>query len=245
MNLTEKHAILEALKTGTPVKSVSIAARAAGDPRIEEIARLARDRGIPVSQAAPAKNLNRGEQPPAVTAVCADFQYADLHDMIAGAGGKPLFLALDHVQDTRNLGAILRSAAAAGVSGVVLQNRRCCDVTGVVCDVSCGGALRVPVARVANLTSTIEVFKKANIWVVGADERAETPCHAYDFTPPTCLVLGSEGEGLARLVREHCDDLIRIPTDPEFPSLNVSVAAAVLLFEARRQRLVARPGGKS
>jgi 23S rRNA (guanosine2251-2'-O)-methyltransferase len=239
MNLSDKNTILEALRAGYPVKSVCIAARAEADSRVREIAAAARSLGVPVLDMQ-AQGGKRGEPPPAVSAVTGDFKYTDIYDMMAGAGERPLFLALDHVQGPRNLGAVFRTTAGSGAKGGILETRRCCEGAGGAVGTCCGGAARVPVARVSNLANTLETMKKGNVWIVGADERAEMPAHENDFAIATCLVLGSEGEGLSRLVRDRCDFLVRIPTDPVFPSLNVSVAAGVLLFEARRQRIAAK-----
>lgn len=239
LRITNKHAIREAINVGFKIDSVQIP-HGASDARTREIVELAQKRGISVleEKLQPAGKNRRGdEESQGVSAMLREFPYADFHRILDNAGPKAFLLALDHIQDPRNLGAILRTAAAAGVQGLFLETRRCCEVTAAVFDTSSGGAARVPVARVSNLAQIIEALKKKNIWITGADEAAETTHYQHDFTLPTCLVLGSEGEGLARLVRERCDFLVRVDTNPDFPTLNVSVAAAALLFEARRQRM--------
>ena len=238
MKLTDKNAILEALRAGREIRHIALSTNADRDSRIQEIVELARGRGVRVGTVKP-QGRGRGMSVPPVSADCADFAYATLDDIVIASKKSErgaVVLALDHVQDPQNLGAILRTAAAAGACGVIIQNRRACQVTAAAYETSCGGAERVPVACVPNLVRALEQLKHNDFWITGADERAEQSVHDADMAPPLALVLGAEGSGLSRLVRESCDFLIRIPTDPGFPGLNVSVAAGVLLFEAVRRR---------
>jgi 23S rRNA (guanosine2251-2'-O)-methyltransferase len=146
---------------------------------------------------------------------------------------------LDAIEDPRNMGSILRTSECAGVHGVFIAERRAVGLTGVVAKVAAGALEYVPVARVTNLVRLIEQLKARNIWVVGAAGDASQSYTGWDWTLPAAIFLGSEGHGLHRLVREHCDTLVRIPVCGKLDSLNVSVAAGVLLYEAQRQRTLA------
>ena len=147
-----------------------------------------------------------------------------------------LLLVLDGVQDPHNLGACLRTADAAGVHALIIPRDRAARITPVVRKVACGAAESVPVFSVTNLARTLRLLKQAGIWIYGASDAADTVIYGTDLTGPLALVLGAEGKGLRRLTREHCDYLVAIPMAGQVASLNVSVAAGVLLFEARRQR---------
>ena len=149
----------------------------------------------------------------------------------------PLVLVLDNIQDPHNLGAVLRSAAAAGVHAVVLPSHHTSPITAVARKVASGAVELLSIVQVSNLARVLTQLSKLGLWRIGTSEHAEQELFASDLTGPIALVLGSEGGGLRRLTQEHCDFLVRIPTDDAFPSLNVSVAAGVCLFEARRQRL--------
>ena len=149
----------------------------------------------------------------------------------------PLLLILDGITDPHNLGACLRSAAAAGAHAVVIPKDRAAAVDGVVRKVAAGAAEFIPVATVTNLARTLDGLRKRGIWVVGTDEEADQPLYAVDMKRPLALVLGAEGSGMRRLTRDKCDFLVRIPMAGHIPSLNVSVAAGIVLFEALRQRV--------
>jgi 23S rRNA (guanosine2251-2'-O)-methyltransferase len=240
MRLTDKNSIYEALKAGRKIYSIG-ANTNSSDKRIEEIVDLAKELGVPLREL-PRVNQDRrrGERLPVIEARCADYEYTDLggiRESVAAAKKKALIVALDHVQDPHNLGAILRTAAAAKANAIIIESKRSCDVTDTVYEISRGGADRVPVIIVSNLRSTLVELKKWGCWVAGADERAEKDCFSEDLAGISVLVLGAEGDGLSRLIREECDFLVRIPTNPEFPSLNVSVAAGILIFEAVRQKM--------
>lgn len=245
MRLSNKNSVLEALRNGRKVRGVAVHRGARTDGRLEEILAECKRLKVPVERE-DMEARGRGDEGgrPVVVARCADFQYADLADVLNGAvEGKSMgvVVALDHVQDPRNLGAIIRTCAAAGAAGVVIEKRRCCKVTDAAADTSSGGIEHVPVARVANLAQAIEKAKGKGFWVVGCGEEGEKELWDYDFTFPVVLVLGNEEKGLARLVREKCDDLVRIPAGGDFSTLNVSTAAAVFVFEARRKWLQKNP----
>ncbi len=164
----------------------------------------------------------------------------DLQTAVANLTATPLFLVLDHVQDPHNLGACLRTADAAGVHGVIVTKDNAAGITPVVCKVACGAAETVPVYQVTNLARTLRWLKEQGVWVVGAADDAEQTAFQADLNLPLALVLGAEGAGLRRLTREQCDWLIRLPMLGKVESLNVSVAAGVLLYETVRQRMTAK-----
>lgn len=239
MLLKDKNAILEALRAGRAFNYVTVSASAARDERIDEIVSAAKTAGVRVITGN-AKNRGRERGEPPVSAECADFEYTSVESIINNAlphGAAAHVVALDHVQDPHNLGAILRTAAAAGVHGVIIQKQRCCPVTAAAYEVSSGGAEHVPVARAANLPQTLEQLKQAGFWAAGADAEGGRSLWEADLNTPLVWVLGAEGRGLQRLVRERCDFLVRIPAHERFSTLNVSVAAAVLMFEARRIKM--------
>ena len=160
-----------------------------------------------------------------------------LAGLIEAADGKALILVLDGVQDPHNLGACLRSAAAAGVTAVIIPKDKAAPINATVRKTSAGAADRIPVISVTNLARTLRTIKEAGVWVYGLDGEATGSIHAVDFRGNVALVLGGEGEGMRRLTREHCDGLVKIPMPGDMESLNVSVATGVALFEVVRQRL--------
>ena len=165
-------------------------------------------------------------------------QEGELPALIEAAGGKALILVLDGVQDPHNLGACLRSAAAAGVTAVLIPKDKAAPINATVRKTSAGAADRIPVISVTNLARTLRAIKDAGVWVYGLDGEATASIHGIDFTGNVALVLGGEGEGMRRLTREHCDSLVKIPMPGQMESLNVSVATGVALFEVVRQRLL-------
>jgi 23S rRNA (guanosine2251-2'-O)-methyltransferase len=238
------NAVLEALRAGKrQVETITILQSARPD-RLKVVLDLAREKGVPV-QRVPRLELDRslGEaRHQGVVARIASAHYAAADELLDGLAARvgtqdpPLALGLDGIEDPRNMGSIVRTAECAGVHGVFIAERRAVGLTGVVAKVAAGALEYVPVARVTNLVRLIEQLKERNIWVVGAAADAKQLHTEWDWTLPAAIFLGSEGHGLHRLVREHCDTLVRIPVVGKLDSLNVSVAAGVLLYEARRQR---------
>ena len=201
----------------------------------------AQARGVPVETVAlyEIEMMLPGVRHQGVAAVSeASGQAADWTDAIAGVE-KPLLLLLDSIQDPHNLGACLRSAAAAGVHAVLIPNSRAADVTPVVEKVACGATEILPLFRVSNLRREVERMQRQGIWVVGGAGGAAQSLYATDLTVPLAVIVGNEGEGIRHGLREQCDFLVQIPMADGMESLNVSVACAVMLFEARRQRLFA------
>lgn len=163
-------------------------------------------------------------------------------ELVAAADGPPLIVVLDGIEDPQNVGAILRSVDGAGADGVVRQARRAAAIEGAAARASAGAVAHVRIATVVNIARAIEELKAAHVWTVGLDEAGPEPYDAVDYTEPTAFVLGAEGRGLRRLVRESCDRLVSVPMQGHVSSLNVSVAAGVVLFEAARQRRRAASG---
>jgi 23S rRNA (guanosine2251-2'-O)-methyltransferase len=233
--------VAEALKSGRAVQRVLIAEQRKSDQGVQEIIRLAKGKNIEV-RITTRDALNR-EAPNAlhqgVIAVAAAREYAMLDDILqlpAQKGQTPLFLILDGVEDPRNLGAILRTAEVAGVHGVVIPERRAAGLTETTAKTAAGALEYVPVVKVVNVVNALEDLKKNGVWIAGAEAGGDLAYWDADFVHPTAIVLGGEGKGLRRLVREHCDYLVSLPLMGRINSLNVSVASGILLYEVLRQR---------
>src|SRR5579862_1338824 len=231
--LTGIHAVKEALEAARPIEHVLVA-KGRQDTRAEEIVQLARRSGIPV----------RFEERGQLDRIAGSRAAATLEDILANANqekGKPgLIVLLDGVEDPHNLGAIIRTALASGAHGVVIPERRAAGLTDTVARASAGALAHLPVAKVTNLARTMEELKEAGYWLVGLDERADKSYTDVDYTSPTGIVMGGEGDGLHDLTRKRCDFVVSLPTRGPVKSLNVSVAAGVVLFEAVRQRHLKR-----
>ena len=235
--LTGIHAVREALASGRALERI-VVARGRHGGRIEELVRLARERGVPVrfEDRTQLDRMAGREEHQGVVALAAAKRAATLEDIIATAGQDALLVLLDGIEDPRNLGAIVRSALAAGAVGAVIAERRAAGLTDTASRAAAGALEHLHVARVGNLARTMEELKRAGWWLVGLEERAEKAHTEQDLTGRIALVLGGEGKGLHELVRKRCDFLVAIPTVGPVRSLNVSVAAGVVLFEAVRQR---------
>lgn len=233
-----RNAVSEALKAGRPLDRVLIA-RGERSGRLGYLAALCRDAGVPVKEVDTRKLEELcGPHHQGIAAAAACRAYAtvqDLLDRAAKSGEPPLLVVCDELEDPHNLGAILRTAEAAGAHGVIVPKRRSVGLTGAVYKASAGAVEYVPVARVTNVTDTLEELKKQGIWVYGLDMDGQSYA-ATDLTGPAALVVGSEGRGIGRLVREHCDFVVSLPMYGQVNSLNASVACGILLYEAVRQR---------
>lgn len=243
------HPVEEALRSGTRRFDHVCVARERTDARLLKLVEECRAAGVRIrSESRDHLTLlarNPGHQ--GVVALVRERSFLDLGDLLAPyvsgtSTSAPLMLALDGVEDPQNLGALLRVADGAGVSGVVLTERRSAPLSPVAVKASAGAAEHVRIARVVNLVRALEQVKQANIWCVGLDERGTADYTDYDFTASCVLVLGREGAGLHDLVRRTCDHLLRIPMAGHVSSLNVSAAGAVVLYEASRQRRAASAG---
>jgi 23S rRNA (guanosine2251-2'-O)-methyltransferase len=235
--MTGFHAVEEALAAGRPLDRIVIARGRHGE-RVEAIVRKAKSRGVPVrfEDRPQVDRLAGTSGHQGIAALVAAKAVLELEDLLASNNGKGLLVLLDGVEDPHNLGAIVRTALAAGAQGVVIPERRAAGLTDTVERASAGALAHLPVARVKNLVRAMEVMKEAGYWLVGLDERAEKKHTAVDLKGSVGIVLGGEGEGLHELTRKRCDFLVSIPTSGPVRSLNVSVAAGVMLFEAVRQR---------
>jgi len=227
------HPVAEALRGKRPLDRILVA-KGAGGPRVQEIIDLARQASVPVRFEA-RNSLDRLAGSPAhqgVVAMGAAQKYADIEKAAEGE----LVVVLDGVEDPHNLGAIIRTAHAAGASSVVIPERRAASVTDVVAKAAAGALEHLPVARVTNINRTLENLKERGFWIYGLDERGEQDYDQVDYGSPTAFVMGGEGKGLHEQVRKHCDVLVRIPMAGKISSLNVSVATGVVLFEWNRRR---------
>jgi 23S rRNA (guanosine2251-2'-O)-methyltransferase len=235
------NSVTEALKArGRAFEWVGMA-KERHDLRLQRLIEDCRKVGIPVRflQRTELDRMAGNASHQGVVAVTSAKQYNDLDDVIAAKRGKySLIVVLDGVEDPHNLGAILRTADAAGANGIVIPERRAAAVTGTVTKASAGASEHLPIAKVTNIARTVEELKENNIWTVGLDERATQTYDALHYDMDCALVLGGEGKGLHDLVKRKCDFLVSIPMLGKVPSLNVSVAAAVVLYEIVRQRRV-------
>jgi 23S rRNA (guanosine2251-2'-O)-methyltransferase len=233
------NSVTEALKAGGRNFEFISIAKERHDLRLQRIIEECRRIGLPVRFVSRAEldRMAGNVAHQGVVAVTSAKQYSDLDDVIAAKrGAYSLVLVLDGVEDPHNLGAIIRTAEAAGVDGLVIPERRAAGVSGTVTKVSAGATAHVPIAKVTNIARTLQDLKAQNLWIVGLDERAPSSYDTLDFNMNCALVLGAEGKGVHDLVKKKCDFLVSIPMLGKVSSLNVSVAAGVVLFEVVRQR---------
>jgi len=226
--------VREALRTARPFDKVLVAKGSAG-PRLQEIIELCREKSVPV-RFEPREALDRaakGVSHQGVVAFGAAHTYASLDELAENA---QLLVVLDGVEDPHNLGAIVRTADAAGANGVIVGERRSAPLSETVDRAAAGALSSVAVARVTNITQSLERLKERGFWIYGLDERGKALYTDVDYAQPSAIVLGGEGNGLHQGVAKHCDVLVRIPMAGAISSLNVSVAAGVVLFEWRRRR---------
>jgi 23S rRNA (guanosine2251-2'-O)-methyltransferase len=237
-----RNPVVECLRAGVPASALQVAQATSADDRVAEAVRLAADAGIPILEV-PRQDLDRmssGALHQGVALTVPPYQYAhpdELLETAQHAGGAPLIVALDGVTDPRNLGAVIRSAAAFGANGVLLPQRRSAGITAVAWRTSAGTAARLPVARATNLTRTLREYATAGLMLAGLDADGDVTVDEFGLAAdPLVIVVGGEGRGLSRLVRETCDVTVSIPMAAEVESLNASVAAGVLLAEVARRR---------
>ncbi|HEY7306699.1 MAG TPA: 23S rRNA (guanosine(2251)-2'-O)-methyltransferase RlmB [Bryobacteraceae bacterium] len=228
------HPVREALRAHRPLDKVLVAKGASG-PRIQEIIDLCREQSVPI-RFEPREMLDRASKGIAhqgVVAFGAVHGFVEVEDVTDGA---ELLVILDGVEDPHNLGAIIRTAHAAGANAIVVPERRSAPLTETVERAAAGALEYLPVARVTNVSQSLERLKESGFWIYGMDERGSTLYDSVDFNSPAAIVLGGEGKGLHQGVRKHCDVLVRIPMAGAVSSLNVSVAAGIVLFEWRRRK---------
>jgi 23S rRNA (guanosine2251-2'-O)-methyltransferase len=235
-----RNSVMEALKSGRSINKVLVA-KGERHGSVREIIGLAKSNGLIVQEVEMNKlaELAGGMRHQGIAALAAPVDYVEIEDILAKAaelGEAPFIVLLDELEDPHNLGAILRTADAAGVHGVLIPKRRSCPLSATVAKTSAGAVEYVPVARIGNVAQTIKDLKAAGLWVVGADMDGDKNFYEADLTGPMVVVIGSEGKGLGRLTKEHCDFLVRIPMRGKINSLNASVACSLLLYESLKQR---------
>ncbi len=236
-----RNAVIEALRAGTAIDKIYIQ-KGETDRTLGHIASKARSAGAVVVEADRRKldAMSRTHAHQGVIALSAVREYAGVEDILQAAADKgepPLLVVCDELSDPHNLGAVIRTAECAGAHGVIIPKRRSAGLTAVVAKTSAGAVAHVPVARVPNLPALLDDLKKRGIWVFGTAADGSTALYDADLKGPAAIVIGSEGSGMGRLVSERCDFLVRIPMRGKLNSLNASAAAAILLYEAVRQRL--------
>lgn len=244
--LIGRNAVIEALRSERGINKILLAE---GDRAgsVKEILSLARERGIVVQSVNRSKleAVAGGLRHQGVLAYVSPVAYAELEDILKRAEEKeepPFLLLLDELEDPHNLGALLRTADAAGVHGVLIPKRRSVPLNATVAKTSAGAVEYVPVARIGNISQTLRELKQRGMWVAGADMDGEQTYYEADLTGPLVLVVGSEGHGMSRLTREHCDFVVRMPMAGRINSLNASVAGSILMYEVMRQRLLKQNG---
>lgn len=235
-----RNAVIEALRTETAIDKIYIA-KGETDKTLGHIASKARDRGIVVVEADRRKldHMSRTHAHQGVIALAAVREYVSVQSILEAAAEKgeaPLLVVCDEISDPHNLGAILRTAECAGAHGVIIPKRRSAGLTAVVAKTSAGAVSYMPVARVPNMAALLKDLKKQGVWVFGTAAEGTTTLYDADLKGPAAIVIGSEGDGMSRLVTENCDFLVSIPMKGQISSLNASAAAAILLYEAVRQR---------
>ena len=236
-----RNAVIEALRAGTAIDKIYLA-KGDTDSALGHIANTARANGVVVVNADRRKldEMSRTHAHQGVIAVAAVREYASIEDIFQRAeeqGEAPLIVLCDELSDPHNLGAVIRTAECAGAHGVVIPKRRSAGLTAIVAKTSAGAVSHIPVARVPNLTALMKELQKRGVWIFGAEMDGTTSLYEADLKGPAALVIGSEGSGMSRLVAETCDFTVSIPMKGKINSLNASAAAAILLYEAVRQRL--------
>jgi len=235
-----RNAVIEALRAGTAIDKIYLV-RGETDKTLGHIASKARAAGVVVVDADRRKldAMSRTHAHQGVIALAAVREYVSVQSLLdaaAAKGEKPLLVVCDEISDPHNLGAILRTAECAGAHGIIIPKRRSAGLTAVVAKTSAGAVSYLPVARGANITALLKELKEQGVWIFGTAAEGTTPLYQADLKGPAAIVIGSEGDGMTRLAKENCDFLVSIPMKGRISSLNASAAAAVLLYEAVRQR---------
>jgi 23S rRNA (guanosine2251-2'-O)-methyltransferase len=242
------HAVSEALKSGARSFDYVGIARERHDQRVQRLIDDCRASGVQV-RFLPRETLDRTANTnthQGVIAVTTSKQYADVDTLLEQRRAAHAFLVvLDGIEDPHNLGALIRTAVGAGADGVIIPERRAVGLTGTAVKASAGASEHLPIARVTNISRTLEELKERNVWTVGLDERGTQTYDTLDYNMDCAIVLGAEGKGLHDLVRRRCDFLVSIPMLGHVPSLNVSVAGAVVMYEVARQRRISQPSQKA
>jgi 23S rRNA (guanosine2251-2'-O)-methyltransferase len=234
------HSIYEALTAGNPPIERIYVGREIRSPKLQDVIELASQRGVPVRREDRnvLERMAPGVSHQGIIALCGEFRYSP--EEILFRAERSFVVILDGVEDPHNLGAVIRTAEAGNVSGIVVPERHSAPLSDTVAKASAGALAHVPVVRVGNLVSFLEQIKKKGVWVVGVDASGEKLWTEFDYTGSIALVFGGEHRGLRRLVREHCDVVVRLPMLGKVESLNISVTAGVVLYEVVRQRAQAK-----
>lgn len=235
-----RNSVAEALKSGRSINKLFVA-KGQRQGSVKTLIGEARELGLVVQEVDSAKldELAGNSRHQGIVAMVAPITYVEVEDILAAAAAQnepPFIVILDELEDPHNVGAILRSADAAGVHGVLLPKRRSCPISATVAKTSAGAVEYVPIARIGNITQTIKQLKAAGLWIVGADMDGAKEYYDTDLTGPVAVIIGSEGKGMGRLIKEQCDFIVRIPMRGQINSLNASVACSLLLYEILRQR---------
>jgi 23S rRNA (guanosine2251-2'-O)-methyltransferase len=234
-----KNPVIEALKSERDINKILIA-ESSQRGQMQQIIQLAKEANV-IVQYVPKKKIDQlaEENHQGVLAYVAAYQYAELDDLFTAAEKKnepPFFLLLDEIEDPHNLGSIMRTADAVGAHGIIIPKRRAVGLTATVAKASTGAIEYIPVVRVTNMARTIDELKERGVWIAGTDAAGKADYRQFDGTMPLGLVIGSEGKGMGRLIKEKCDFLINLPMAGKVTSLNASVAAALLMYEVYRKR---------
>ncbi|AZT89879.1 23S rRNA (guanosine(2251)-2'-O)-methyltransferase RlmB [Caldicellulosiruptor changbaiensis] len=236
-----KNPVKEALNSSTQITEVYIS-NTAKDKSISEIINLCKQKGVVVKFVDKSKidKMSKTKNPQGVIAIAQEYKYWDIDDLLleaANKGEKPFLVLLDEITDPHNFGSIIRSAHLCGAHGIIIEARNSCPITPTVEKASAGAIEHIKVARVVNLRRTIDELKQKGIWVYAADNNATKLLYDCDFKIPMCIVIGSEGKGVSRLVKEGADFLVKIPQKGKVNSYNASVAAGIIFFEVLKQRI--------
>jgi 23S rRNA (guanosine2251-2'-O)-methyltransferase len=232
--------VLEALKSETAIEKIFVLHHV-HSAIVEKIRFLAKRRGVPVveTNVERIQELTTDEHSQGIVALVSAKSYVELEDLLDAAqkkGEPPLLLILDEIEDPQNLGALIRSAECAGVHGVIIPKHHAASVNETVARTSAGASSHMPIARVTNIAQTLDALKSNGVWIIGTDAASEKAYYDADYRGSTALVVGNEGKGIRRLVKEKCDFLVKIPMYGRLESLNASVSGALLMFEAARVR---------
>ncbi len=239
--LEGRNPVIEAIKSGRTIEKILIA-KGSQEGSIRQLIAMAREKGLVIVEVDREKldYMSETKSHQGVIAITSPYKYVEVQDILNYAkekGEKPFVIILDEIYDPHNLGAIIRTAEATGAHGIIIPKRRAVGLTPTVAKASAGAIEYVKVAKVTNISQTINKLKENGLWIVGADMDGDKSYFESDFTDAIALVIGSEGEGISRLVKDRCDYLVNMPMKGKVSSLNASVAGAVLMYEVVRQRI--------
>ena len=235
-----RNSVTELLKSGKDINKLYVQ-KGEKHGSINEIIKLAKQNKVVITELDRAKldQMSESHNHQGVIAIVPPYEYCDVDEILEYAKSKnesPFILILDGIEDPHNLGSIIRTAETAGVHGIIIPKRRACGVNSTVSKVSAGAVQHMKIARVNNINETIKFLKQNDIWICGTDGQAKTYYYQQDFKMPVAIIIGSEGYGMSRLVKENCDFLVKIPMKGKITSLNASVSAGIVMYEATRQR---------